>query len=256
MADNGKIMGLDSPRLITPNQAIFTAHFERALMGINIALDKRNKITTLFFLPHRPILPVPSNNLTVLHLPFEGKWLVFWGGDTKTLNHHHGVLNQNYTFDFLVVDKNGKTHRNPGKKNSDYFAFGRKVLAPADGVVTDVIRGVRDNVPGSMNPYSALGNAVIIKHREHEVSVLAHLKQNSIRVKVGDKVEKGQILGLCGNSGNSSEPHIHYHIQNTPIIQDGTGIKCIFTDIILSKYGKDLIKEKYSPVKNDIVKNK
>ena len=137
--------------------------------------------------------------------------------------------------------------------NEDYFAFGREILAPADGVVTDVITGVRDNVPGSMNPYSGLGNAVFVRHREHEVSVLAHFKLGSITVKVGDKVKRGQVIGLCGNSGNSSEPHLHYHLQNTPIIQDGTGVKCCFEKVIVIDTKDKKAKKNYSPIKGEIV---
>ena len=255
MTNCGKIKRLDSPRIVPPNQAIFPVHFERALLDITIVLDEQNKIIGLRFLPHTPSIPVPEKHSTVLRLPFEGQWMVFWGGDTKELNHHHDVPNQKYAFDFLRIDGNGKTHKNEGKQNDDYFAFGQKAVAPADGVVTDVIRGVRDNTPGSMNPYSALGNAVMIKHREHEVSVLAHLKQGSIQVNVGDKVKRGQIIGLCGSSGNSSEPHIHYHLQNTPIVQNGTGIKCVFSSIVVRRDDRTHTEGTYSPTKNDIVEN-
>jgi len=256
MTNCGKIKKLDPARLVPPNQAIFPAHFERAVLDIKIVLDGQDKIIGLWFLPHTPDIPAPEKHATALRLPFDGRWKVFWGGDTKELNQHHDVPNQRYAFDLLVVDDDGKTHKNEGTKNEDYFAFGRKVLAPADGVVTDVIRGVRDNTPGSMNPYSALGNAVIIKHREHEVSVLAHFKQNSIRVRVGDKVNRGQVLGLCGNSGNSSEAHIHYHLQNTPVIQDGTGMKCFFDSLRVSSGGKTASEKHYSPMKDEIVEQK
>jgi len=256
ISNYGKIKSLGSPRFIPPNQAVFPANFEKTTFDIKIILDGQNKIISLMFVPHTPEIPAPDKHSTVLELPFERRWLVVWGGDTKELNQHHGVPNQNYAFDFLCVDKNGKTHNNEGLQNEDYFAFGRKVIAPADGVVTDVIRGVRDNTPGSMNPYSALGNAIIIKHREHEVSVLAHFKQNSILVKVGDKVKKGQLLGLCGNSGNSSEAHIHYHLQNTPVIQNGTGIKCVFNNISVSRNDNTRTEKRCSPIKSDIVENK
>ena len=255
MTNYGKIESLDSPRLIFPNQAIFSVQFEQALLDIRIVLDNQDKITGLWFLPHTPEIPAPEKHATVLNLPFEGRWMVFWGGNTKELNQHHDVPNQKYAFDLLRMDKSGKNHKNEGKQNEDYFAFGQQVLAPADGVVTDVILGVRDNTPGSMNPYSALGNTVMIKHREYEVSVLAHFKQGSIQVNVGDSVKRGQILGLCGNSGNSSEPHIHYHLQNTPIIQDGTGIKCVFTNIAVRRDDKTRIERTYSPIKNDFVEN-
>jgi biotin carboxyl carrier protein len=255
MRNAGKIKKLDNPRLLPPNMAIFPAHFEKAVLDIKIVLDGQNKIIGLWFLPHESEIPVLEENTVTLELPFTGKWMVFWGGDTAEQNQHLGVANQKYAFDLVRVDKNGKTYKNEGVENEDYFAFGKKVLAPAVGVVTEVIRGVRDNRPGSMNPYSALGNAVFIEHRKNEVSVLAHFKQKSILVKVGDKVRKGQPLGLCGNSGNSSEPHIHYHLQNTPIIQDGTGIKCHFEGVIVTINGKEQLKGKYSPLKGDIVRS-
>jgi hypothetical protein len=256
MNNYGRIEKLDPPLLVPPNQAVFPAHFEKAILDIKIVLDEQDKIIGLLFLPHTPQIPVPEKALTMLHFPFKGKWMVFWGGDTKELNLHHDVPNQRYAFDFVQVDESGKTHKDEGKRNEDYFAFGNEVVAPADGIVTDVIQGVADNMPGSMNPYSASGNAVFIKHRDNEVSILAHLKQGSIVVKVGDKIAQGQLIGLCGNSGNSSEPHIHYHLQNTAIIQDGTGIKCVFSNIIVSRDNKTRIEEAYSPIKNDIVENR
>ena len=249
----GKIQKLGEPRLTPPNQAIFVAHCERGKLDIQVWLDEKDKIIGLLFLPHKPDIPVPEKNETKLSLPFKGKWLVFWGGDTKELNQHHDVPNQRFAFDFLGANEEGKTHKGDGKVNEDYFAFGREVLAPANGTVTDVINGVRDNVPGSMNPYSALGNAVFIQHREYEVSVLAHLKLGSITVKVGDKVKRGRIIGLCGNSGNSSETHLHYHLQNTPIIQDGTGVKCYFEKVIVIDGGDRKAKMNYSPMKGEVV---
>jgi hypothetical protein len=252
--DAGKIKKVDTPRFVPPNQAIFPAHFERTVLDIKIVLDGQDKIIGLWFLPHTPEIPVPEKHAARLDLPFEDRWMVFWGGDTKEENQHHDVPNQKYAFDLLKVDQNGKTHQHEGNKNADYFAFGKKVLAPAGGVVTDVIRGVRDNIPGSMNPYSALGNAVFIQHRDHEISVLAHLKLGSITVNVGDRVESGQLIGLCGNSGNSSEPHLHYHLQNTPVIQDGTGIKVFFKRVIVEKNGIEQSITKYSPVKGDMLK--
>jgi hypothetical protein len=252
-AEYGKIRKLDQPRYTPPNQTVFPSHFERGILDIKIVLDDRDKIIGLLFLPHTADMPVPEKNKTKLSMPFKGKWLVFWGGDTKELNLHHDTPNQRFAFDFLGADEQGKTRKDKAQVNEDYFAFGREVLAPADGNVTDVINGVRDNVPGSMNPSSALGNAVFIQHRENEVSVLAHLKLGSITVKVGDKVKKGQIIGLCGNSGNSSEPHLHYHLQNTPVIQDGTGIKCYFEKVTVIDGGDKKAKMNYSPIKGDII---
>ena len=251
-AEYGKILKLDACRYTPPDKAVFPAHFERGILDITIVLDEQDKITGLLFIPHKAEIPLVEKHQTQLTMPFKGKWLVVWGGDTRELNQHHDAPNQQFAFDLLGADEAGKTRKGKDNTNEDYFAFGREIIAPADGNVTDVIDGVRDNVPGSMNPYSALGNAVFIQHRDNEVSVLAHLKLNSVKVKVGDKVTKGQVIGLCGNSGNSSEPHLHYHLQNTPIVQDGTGIKCVFQKVTTIKDGQPQVNTNYSPVKGDI----
>lgn len=248
----GPIIKLDAFRMISTDQAIVPAHFERTVLDIKVVLNDEDKIIGLWLLPHTADVPVPKKNETTLRLPFNGAWTVVWGGNTKELNQHHDTPNQKYAFDFLISE-NGKTHKNDGLNNEDYFAFGQEVLAPADGVVTDVIRGIRDNSPGSMNPYSALGNAVIIKHREHEFSILAHLKKDSICVNEGDSIKQGQRLGLCGNSGNSSEPHLHYHLQNTNIVQDGMGIPCFFEKLRVIEDEKEVVKKRHSPVKDEII---
>ncbi len=252
-ANYGKITKLGAPRLTPPNQAVFPAFFERVVLDIKVVLDNEDKIAGLWLTPHVAEIPVPENHGTALRLPFAGRWEVLWGGDTRELNQHHDAPSQRYAFDFLIRDEKRKSYKSDGTRNEDYYAFGREILAPAEGVVTDVIEGVRDNQPGSMNPYSAVGNAVFVRHRDYEVSVFAHFQQGSIRVKVGDAVKAGQVLGLCGNSGNSSEPHLHYHLQNTAIIQDGTGIKCFFDKVSLTRDGKTSAEPRCSPVTGDIV---
>lgn len=196
-----------------------------------------------------------KRNRTNLYLPFKGTWSVFWGGDTKKLNAHHPVANQRFAFDFEALNDKGKRYKGKGKKNEDYYSFGKEILAPADGVVMETVGGIRDNKPASMNPYLALGNTVIIRHQKNEVSVLAHLKQGSIKVKAGDTVKRGQVVGVCGNSGNSSESHLHYHLQDNEIIQEGKGIKGYFQNVMVKteKSEKHKKEKEYSPIKGDII---
>lgn len=255
MAQYGEIIRSGEPKIIPPDQIIYPLYFKSgAILDLRIVLDSFDKIVGIWFSPHQPETPpAPQRNKTNLSLPFKGRWVVFWGGDTPELNQHHNVPNEKYAFDFIAADDNGNFISGEGKNNEDYYAFGKEILVPGDGIIIDVIDGVRDNFPGSMNPYSALGNAVFIKHSDNEISILAHLKQNSIKVKVGDKVKKGQVIGFCGNSGNSSQPHLHYHLQHTEVIQDGKGIKVFFEKIAFKENGKEIVKENYSPVKGDIL---
>jgi hypothetical protein len=249
----GKIQKLDQPKR-SGAWTVFPAHCERRMLDMSLALDDQNRIAGLYFKP-RPAASeaAPMKHLTELSLPFKGKWLVFWGGDTEALNHHHDVPAQKFAFDLVGVDEKDETHRGDGTKNEDYFCFGREILAPADGVVVEAIDGVRDNTPGSMNPYCLVGNCVVIQHRTNEFSVLAHFQRGSVAVKAGDQVKRGQVLGKCGNSGNSSEPHLHYHLQHSPIFQDALGIKTLFRNVSVAKDGQTEMKTNYSPIKGDII---
>ncbi len=221
----GKIVKLGTPNIVAPSAAAFPAQFERGKMDLLIALDSQGKIAGFRITPSQEIAPPaiskPKNtkrNRTTLALPFKGEWFVFWGGDTTQENYHQDAPNQRFAFDIVKVGANGKSHEGEGSKNEDYYAFGQEIIAPADGIVTYVVDGIHDNVPGEMNRMFVPGNLVIIKHAKSEYSLFAYFKQNSIRVKTGDKVTKGQTIGLCGNSGNSSEPHLHYQFQDSPFL--------------------------------------
>lgn len=252
-ASSGKITKLGAPNFNLPTAA-FPADFERGKWILSITLDAQGKIAG--FQITAPPSDKPKNtsrNRTKLILPFKGEWLVVWGGDTPEQNQHQDAPNQRFAFDILKVGENGKTHSGDGSKNEDYYAFGQEIIAPADGVVVYAVDGVHDNKPGEMNRMYVPGNLVIIKHADGERSLFAHFKQNSIRVKVGDKIKQGQIIGMCGNSGNSSEPHLHFQMQNAAFFEDEASMKVFFEKITIRRDGKIEIKNDYSPVKGDIV---
>jgi murein DD-endopeptidase MepM/ murein hydrolase activator NlpD len=124
------------------------------------------------------------------------------------------------------------SHGGDGTRNEDYYCFGRPILAPAAGRVVEVVTDVEDNVPGKMNPVQITGNRVVIDHGNGEFSVLAHLRQGSVRVAKGASVTRGQQLGDCGNSGNSSEPHLHYQLQATAEFGSAPGLPAQFVDYV------------------------
>ncbi|MEK5240520.1 peptidoglycan DD-metalloendopeptidase family protein [Paenibacillus sp. FSL L8-0470] len=150
---------------------------------------------------------------TAMTLPFQGDWFVFWGGNNVLNNYHYEYESQRYAYDF-VQEVNGLSYEGDPLRNESYHAFGKNVTAPADGIVTEVINDIPDNTPvGVMNEKEPPGNLVVIDHGG-EYSFLAHLKQGSVTVKKGDSVKTGDIIGKLGNSGNSSEPHLHYQVSN------------------------------------------
>ncbi len=122
-------------------------------------------------------------------------------------------------------------------------------------MVTYAVDGVHDNVPGEMNTIFVPGNTVIIKHAAGEYSLFAHFKQNSIRVKTGDKITKGQLIGLCGNSGNSSEAHLHYQLQDKPFFAAEASVKVFFDKLNVKRAEKTESKSDYSPVRGDVISN-
>ncbi len=254
-SEKGAVLSRKPPTWPSPDTAVYRLDMERGSQELVIALDAEQRVSGALLRPAPPgaAVKIPERNSVALRLPFHGRWRVFWGGDTPEQNVHHHVPNQRFAFDFSGVTQSGASAQGDGTKNEDYAAYGREILSPTAGVVTDVIDGVRDNRPGSMNPYFVLGNAVILRLAEDQYAVLAHLKPGSLRVKPGEKVSAGQTLGLCGNSGNSSEPHLHFHLQQTPIIQDGIGIKCFFESITVEHEGRKEQRHDYSPVKGDIL---
>ncbi|MGE9312253.1 DUF3887 domain-containing protein [Niabella sp. CJ426] len=231
--------------------ASYKTTFEKALFAVNISVDNNSKINGLFVKPFTENnLPQPERNETPMALPFKGEWTVIWGGDTKALNYHVEHEAQKNAFDLVITDAKGKSFKTDGSTNKDYYAFGQELLAPCDGEVVLVVDGIKDNVPGTMNPVYVPGNSVIIKTANNEYLFFAHFKQHSIKVLEGQKVVKGQFLGLCGNSGNSSEPHLHFHVQNAEDMNMAIGIKCYFDKIIVN--GR--VMTDYSPIQKDKIR--
>ena len=232
--------------------ASYKTNFEKALFAINISVDNNSKINGLFVKPFKENnLPKIERNTTKLILPFNGQWNVTWGGDTKELNYHVESKSQKNAFDILIKNDKGNSFKTNGKTNEDYYAFGKELIAPCDGEIVLVVEGVKDNVSGILNPIYVPGNTVIIKTINNEYLFFAHFKQHSIVVKQEQKVKQGQLLGLCGNSGNSSEPHLHFHIQNVEDMNTATGVKCYFDKIQVN--GE--IKTDYSPIQKEKISN-
>lgn len=194
------------------------------------AFDPRGKVAGFYIRP--ATTPAPTKYLeyqtkTALRLPFDGAWSVVWGGRVLSENIHITAPDQRFASD-LVVRKDNASHQGEGKTNEDFYAFGLPLLAPGAGKVVAVVDTVADNVPGVMNRSQPLGNHVILDHGNGEFSFLCHFKKGTIAVKPGQKVKPGELLGQCGNSGNSSEPHLHYHLQTTAVPFRGEGLPAQF----------------------------
>jgi len=251
-SEAGEITKLTFVKYQNGGLALYKINFERKLLGFNLSIDGNSEINGMQFIPFKEDnLPKMERNISKLILPFKGEWTVFWGGDTKELNYHVVDQAQKNAFDLLITDEKGNSYKTIGQTNDDYYVFGKKIIAPAAGEVVLVVEGIKDNTPGEMNPIYVPGNTVIIKTANDEYLFFAHFKQHSIKVKQGQQVKQGELLGLCGNSGNSTEPHLHFQIQNVENMNKATGVKSYFDNILVN--GE--LKNDYSPIKGEKIKN-
>lgn len=251
LGQRGKLTGA-RPIAAGEREGAFEVTAARGAWKLQIALAADDRIAGLR-------LGEPDSSAPALErsapagLPFRGEWSVVWGGDTAALNHHVGMPSQRRAADLVKVDKDGKTHRGSGQDVKDYYAYGQDILAMADGVVVTAVDGVPDSVPGELNAYFVPGNLVILQHPGGVHSAYAHLIPGSLKVKVGQKVRRGQVLGACGNSGNSSEPHLHVQFQDGPRFDRSWGIEAVFDEVNVVRGGTAEVRSGYSFLKGDVV---
>jgi len=167
---------------------------------------------------------------TPFRLPFRGRWHVTWGGRTLAENYHRESQCQRYAYDFSIVRENTYC-KGGGARNEDHFCYGEDILAPAEGRILQAVDGIPDNRPWEKNEEQPVGNLVLIQHAENEFSLLAHLRKGSVAVAVGESVECGKKIGECGNSGRSSKPHLHFHVQDSSDLDTGRGLPPRFVRI-------------------------
>lgn len=130
-------------------------------------------------------------------------------------NDEDRFVSQRYAVDLIQVDGQGRSSRPAGSaRKEDYFAWNEEMLSPADGVVVKVVDGNPDMEIGFADEEHPGGNYVVIKHADGWYSLCGHMKQGSITVAEGEPVDKGQAIGRLGNSGNTSEPHLHIQFMD------------------------------------------
>ena len=143
------------------------------------------------------------------------------------------VVDQRYALDFMKFNDDRRLVDGDSSSNSHWHSYGEEVIAVADGVISGIKEGIIENTPlgkyaVSNSLESAAGNYVTLDIGQGVYAVYAHLKPKSLRVKTGDKIRKGQVLGLIGNSGISDAPHLHFHIMDSNSVFGGEGIPYVF----------------------------
>ena len=178
-----------------------------------------------------------DRDVPVISPPLRGdNWLAA-NGPANSSGHRRALIpidgrawiGQRFAIDWVRLNADGKTFTGDAKDNKNYRAYGSDALAVTDGIVTEVKDGIPENIPGENSRAVPItletigGNHVVLDIGHGRYAFYAHLQPGSLKVKVGDHVKRGQVLGLVGNSGNSTEPHLHFHLSNgnSPLGSEG-----------------------------------
>jgi hypothetical protein len=139
-------------------------------------------------------------------------------------------LSQRFAVDWEQLDATGRFVKRGGdpKRNRDYAVYGKRAIASADATIVHVVDGLPAQVPGALpkglGSAETDGNSVIARLDDGLYMLYGHLQAGSLKVKDGDRVRRGDPLGLVGNSGNSSAPHLHFHVMDGPSALTSEGV--------------------------------
>jgi hypothetical protein len=200
-----------------------------------------HRVVTTESLCEGAVVATRHTAMRVLGPPLEGSnWLAADGPSNDPDNHHRRgliifggrpVISRRYAIDWKQV-KDGNSFSGDSRNTRSYYAYGKAVLAVADGRVITARDGLPDNIPGHNEAFhpavpitleTVTGNTIIIDLGGGQFAYYMHLQPGSLRVKSGERVRRGQVLALVGNSGDSREPHLHFEVtdSSTPIAGEG-----------------------------------
>ncbi|CAN5217588.1 hypothetical protein BH09BAC2_BH09BAC2_10010 [soil metagenome] len=195
--------------------------------------------------------------------PLKGKILVYDAHDYyahhRRFDYQFGPIKQlgitgnfmRYAYDFVMLDSANHQYVGKNDKPESYFGYGKKVFAVADGLVIYASNKHKDDrtfdIPElANNPLELYGNCIAVQHKDSSISIYGHLKQNSIKVKVGDIVRAKQEIASIGISGSSFFPHLHFEIRTT-IKGSAEGLPSYFSNVFIFE------NEKYIKLKSGLV---
>jgi murein DD-endopeptidase MepM/ murein hydrolase activator NlpD len=188
----------------------------------------RHRITTETAAIETQELDLKAPAPLVVGPPLRGAPWVAANGPANTTGHRQAMfpldgriaIGQRYAIDWVKIDMQGRTFDGDNKANKSYFAYGQDAIAVGEATVAAIKDGIPENVPDIASRAVPItretigGNFVVLDLGGNRYAFYAHLQPGSLKVKPGDRVARGQVLGLVGNSGNSTEPHLHFHISD------------------------------------------
>jgi murein DD-endopeptidase len=202
---------------------------------------------------HSAGLEINQDDPIVIHSPLRGKNWLAANAPSNTSSHRRAMLpingqphiGQRYAIDWIQLGDDGKAFTGDEHDNKSYHAWDQEIHAVADGKIVEVKDGIPENVPNSGKlavpiTYDTLpGNHIIQELSEGHYAAYAHLRPGTIKVKVGDTVHAGDVLAHLGNTGNSSEPHLHFQVCDAPSFPASEGLPFAIDQYTLDDYKID-----------------
>jgi hypothetical protein len=210
-----------------------------------------------------------ATKLAVLGPPLEGgPWRAFSGAGRNDSHHRrqlmvlggNAALPSRHAIDWKRVE-NGSSSSGPEDENASYYSYGRPVLAVATGQVVAVTDGIPDNSPGHVGAEALKlslatigGNFIVLDLGGGQFAQYMHLKPGSLRVRTGQRVKRGEVIALVGNSGSSFEPHLHFHVTDSPALIAGEGLPYLIDEYQAEVDGVPQLRRRELPTKDSIVR--
>jgi len=174
--------------------------------------------------------------------PVKGNGWVVMNGCCDSITSHRGAVMaingqlrvpERFAIDWLKLDDTGRAFSGDDSKLASYAYYGTEIHAVADGVVVNSYDGAEEQIPGAdakgITTENIGGNMLVVDIGGGAYAFYAHMQRGSLRVMVGDHVTTGQVIGLLGNTGNSTAPHLHFHVMDGPSPLDSNGLPFVFT---------------------------
>ena len=177
----------------------------------------------------------PGDAVSLAYPLRDGVYFVGGGGSSRWINNHNAFPPQDYALDIVGLNAVGRPVGGDQSDLQSYAIFGDPLYSPCSGTVAAVVDGRPDLIPPNADSVNIAGNYILLACHDVEI-LLAHLKQGSVAVAEGDKVEAGEIIGAVGNSGNTTQPHLHIHAERGGMpgkILNGEGVPITFENRFL-----------------------
>jgi hypothetical protein len=181
-------------------------------------------------------IEVDHQAVAVIGPPLLGEWYISADSCCDSSRHRRAALPvngrvwlaQRFAVDWEQVDTSGRIYSGPSSDVKSYTIFGKPVLAVADAVVISTTDVQPEQTPGTYPTNISLddadGNSVVLDLGKSRYALYAHMQPGSIKVQRGDRVKRGQVIGLVGNSGNSVAPHLHFQVMDGPLSLAANGL--------------------------------